>query len=375
MSDDRGTMSETTPGSLTAEQHHILSAIPVDRRPLRRAICVVILFFGVIGVGSVFSPGLITSTAGQVTTLVFCATTIPVAIWFRTIDLDTLWWSPDAPSARWRGLAFIAWADIGTASVHLSVDNPLLGIVGAVLFAPLCAFAAFFGTRSTLVVHVVCINAYLVTMAVRLVLADVVPSPVVAVGAAGCGVIGLNATTLLLTVFSGHIKSALRSQRRETDTDPLTGLWNRRGFDYHAARLVETAAADTPIAVLLVDIDRYKQFNDTHGHHRGDLALREIAGVLQGFDATSVVGRLGGDEFGIVTVSERPAMADEVCTAIRAADISGLTVSVGGTRLRRGGVDDLQIALVIADNALYVAKRDGGGRSHQIATATSCGDL
>ena len=59
----------------------------------------------------------------------------------------------------------------------------------------------------------------------------------------------------------------------------------------------------------------------------------------------------------------------------RAAAIAGLTVSVGGTTLRRGGVDDLQVALVIADTALYVAKRDGGGRAHQIASATALGDL
>lgn len=368
-------MSEKRPGSLTAEQHHILSTIPVDRRPLQRAICVVIVLFGVVGLSAVFSPGLITTTAGQVTTLVFCATTVPVAIWFRTIDLDTLWWSPDDPSVRWRGFAFLAWADIGTSAVHASVDNPLLGIVGAPLFAPVCAFGAFFGTRAALIFHTVWINGYLVVMAVRLVESDLVPSRLAAVGAAGCGVIGLNATTLLLAVFSGHIKNGLRAQRSETDTDPLTGLWNRRGFDYYAARLVETTSDDAPISVLLVDIDRYKEFNDTHGHHRGDLALREVAGVLSRFGDTSVVGRLGGDEFGIVSVSARPTLADEVCGAVRAAAIAGLTVSVGGTTLRRGGVDDLQVALVIADTALYVAKRDGGGRSHQIASATALGDL
>ncbi|MBE7162190.1 MAG: GGDEF domain-containing protein, partial [Williamsia herbipolensis] len=80
-------------------------------------------------------------------------------------------------------------------------------------------------------------------------------------------------------------------------------------------------------------------------------------------------------EFGIVSVSARPTLADEVCGAVRAAAIAGLTVSVGGTTLRLGGIDDLQVALVIADTALYVAKRDGGGRSHQIASATALGDL
>ncbi|WP_299573726.1 diguanylate cyclase [uncultured Williamsia sp.] len=368
-------MAETTPGSLTAEQHHILSAIPVDRRPLRRAVCVVILLFGVVGVSAVFSPGLITTLTGQITTLVVCATTIPMALWFRSTDMDTLWWSPEDPSVRWRGFGFLVWADIGTSSVHASLANPLLGLVGAPLFAPVCAFGAFFGTRATLAFHTVWINGYLIVMAVRLVESDLVPSTPAAIGAAGCGVIGLNATTLLLAVFSKHIKNGLRSQRRETDTDPLTGLWNRRGFDYHAARLVETTSADAPISVLLVDIDRYKKFNDTHGHHRGDLALREVAAVLGRFGDSSVVGRLGGDEFGIVSVADRPTFADEVCRAVRAADIAGLTVSVGGTTLRRGGVDDLQVALVIADNALYVAKRDGGGRSHQIAGASALGDL
>ena len=89
--------------------------------------------------------------------------------------------------------------------------------------------------------------------------------------------------------------------RREADTDPLTGLANRRGFDVRAQRLTATCEHNgTPAAVLMIDIDHFKAINDTHGHDGGDIVLRAVADTLaRGARPIDLVGRLGGEEFAV----------------------------------------------------------------------------
>jgi len=153
-------------------------------------------------------------------------------------------------------------------------------------------------------------------------------------------------------------------------TDPLTGLVNRRGFDdalarEHARRL----RGGPPSALLLVDIDHFKQVNDTWGHPAGDETLRRLGGLLAGtFRADDVVGRIGGEEFAVLLVDCEPADAAErargLCAGVRTRALGWqhpITVSVGVA----SGLDRTRTAadlMAAADAALYAAKAAGRDR-------------
>ncbi|MEA2595877.1 MAG: hypothetical protein QOF01_2346 [Thermomicrobiales bacterium] len=155
--------------------------------------------------------------------------------------------------------------------------------------------------------------------------------------------------------------------------DPITRLPNRTRFcDLVARALEEATAARSTVAVLMVDLDRFKQVNDAFGHAAGDRLLADVGRRLRGALRTEdIVSRLGGDEFacllvGPTTLREAVSLAERVLAALSApADILGQSVvpgaSVGVACVPAAGsnVDDI---LAAADMALYEAKRRGRGR-------------
>jgi diguanylate cyclase (GGDEF)-like protein len=162
-------------------------------------------------------------------------------------------------------------------------------------------------------------------------------------------------------------------------SDPLTGLANRRGFLDEGGRVWAAHPADEPIALLAFDLDRFKTINDRHGHAVGDEVLKLFATVARdvvGRDAILV--RLGGEEFAAILPSEDAQRARRIGERIarrfsdEAARLDGLaveaTVSMG---LATPGPDrgDLSELLASADRALYQAKTLGRNRL-EIATAT-----
>lgn len=155
-------------------------------------------------------------------------------------------------------------------------------------------------------------------------------------------------------------------------TDELTGIANRRAFLRHLDREIEGATEfGLPLAVAMFDVDHFKAVNDRHGHAVGDRVLRQIAAranaVVRSGD---VVGRLGGEEFGIVmsgaTAEDATVIAERLREAMemsRGADdpfLPGVTISVGIAV--REGQRDAAALLNAADEALYVAKGDGRNR-------------
>ena len=147
--------------------------------------------------------------------------------------------------------------------------------------------------------------------------------------------------------------------------DPLTELDNRRGF----LGALERAKASGRGAVLLLDVDHFKDLNDAHGHPAGDAALRRIARVLrEGVRSDDTVARLGGDEFGVVlpgaTLEEAEGLAHALRTAIRDArpgpEAQRLSVSLGVAELGRGDAGERVVER--ADAALYRAKAAGRDR-------------
>jgi diguanylate cyclase (GGDEF)-like protein/PAS domain S-box-containing protein len=153
--------------------------------------------------------------------------------------------------------------------------------------------------------------------------------------------------------------------------DFLTGLFNRRHFELELARETgRVARYGSPGAVLVIDLDNFKDVNDTFGHKAGDDVLKGVAGLLrQRLRHTDVVARLGGDEFAVLLTQadadQAQRMADEVVkalgrqTAVLADQSIRVTGSIGVTMF--DGLTDIEI-LAYADRAMYEAKEGGRNR-------------
>jgi two-component system cell cycle response regulator len=158
-------------------------------------------------------------------------------------------------------------------------------------------------------------------------------------------------------------------------TDELTGLYNRRYLLAHLDELVARVSRDgLDAAILLVDIDHFKQVNDTYGHAAGDDVLRELAArATNTVRSVDLVARLGGEEFVVVMPETGPAIAVAVGERLRLAIANEpftirasderlpITVSIGITSATAGG-DDRDRLLKRADDALYCAKAEGRNR-------------
>ena len=169
-----------------------------------------------------------------------------------------------------------------------------------------------------------------------------------------------------LTINNAHLQAEVA---RLASSDALTGLANRRQLDFALSREVaRTVRTKEPLSVALIDIDHFKDVNDTLGHVAGDEVLREVAGALaRSVRDVDLVARYGGEEFAIVLPNCGSAGALVVIERVRAAvaSVSGVakvTVSAGiATGAGEGAEGDSLIAA--ADEALYESKRAGRDRA------------
>jgi len=181
-----------------------------------------------------------------------------------------------------------------------------------------------------------------------------------------------------LARLNARLDEALRTAEVQARTDPLTGLHNRRAMD---AALAAGAGAAAPFGLIHVDLDRFKQVNDTLGHAAGDAVLAAVARRLQAEVRTQdIAARIGGDEFlvllpGLVDLSVLGAIATRLIARLEepvvvdghACHISasiGYAVSSG---YPAGAVERM---LSDVDAALYRAKGAGRGRAVAAATAS-----
>jgi diguanylate cyclase (GGDEF)-like protein len=175
-----------------------------------------------------------------------------------------------------------------------------------------------------------------------------------------------------LSIANRRLLLALRGQ---ANTDGRTGLTNSRAFDEQVERRLAARAAEGRghAAVLMLDLDHFKDFNDRYGHPAGDEALRVFAGLLsEGVREQDIAARYGGEEFAVYLAGLNELEAGEVAERIRERTESTiiplgpgqtgrLTVSIGVAIVPEDGADRVMI-LKAADAALYQAKLAGRNR-------------
>lgn len=204
-----------------------------------------------------------------------------------------------------------------------------------------------------------------------------------------CGFLVVTATMSAVTAW--HLEKQSRQSFLEgrliaqlAEHDALTGAKNRRVFDEHLARLWQQALDDgRRLAILLLDVDHFKAYNDRYGHQAGDATLRRVARAVQGqiHRPLDVLARYGGEEFAALLYDVDGRQALEVAERMRLA-VSSIAIEHRDSRAARMvtisvGVAAIQPscgrtplgALQLADEALYAAKMQGRNRVHQAAEA------
>jgi diguanylate cyclase len=178
-----------------------------------------------------------------------------------------------------------------------------------------------------------------------------------------------------------NVKSKLEEYKKLADTDPLTHIWNRRAFDRRIARIYDSPKSIMFNALILADIDRFKEINDRHGHPVGDKIIQIIAGILHSQARDDMfVARTGGEEFAVVIEGSEEsvfAFAERLRKAIgetqfgigqTGEQFGPVTISMGICMATEAdGPEDLYAK---ADRALYRSKV-GGRNQVSVYAATS----
>jgi diguanylate cyclase (GGDEF)-like protein len=181
----------------------------------------------------------------------------------------------------------------------------------------------------------------------------------------------LYAVATAFVIFMLVSERAVTAHRTAASMDPLTGMFNRRGFAEATSRVIEREAnAGRPVTVLIFDIDHFKSINDRFGHPAGDEILKLFAAVVVNtLRITDLSGRIGGEEFAAllpcsledaVIAAERVREAFESSGIVDETGPVDTTVSIGVAGGPAG--TELEVLLAAADTALYRAKRGGRNR-------------
>ncbi|NQE47691.1 GGDEF domain-containing response regulator [Herbaspirillum rubrisubalbicans] len=165
--------------------------------------------------------------------------------------------------------------------------------------------------------------------------------------------------------------------QRLTNTDGLTGIANRRYFDYYLGAEWRRARRDAvPLSLLLIDVDFFKRYNDNYGHVAGDTVLRRVAQIIDDTiqRPADLAARFGGEEFAMILprtpIEGAHSLGQKLCQRIEAnqvpherSDISAwLTVSIGAACVIPGQEQDISELIEMADRRLYLAKQQGRNR-------------
>jgi diguanylate cyclase (GGDEF)-like protein len=242
---------------------------------------------------------------------------------------------------QWVLHALIATSTISTAAVIARAATGLGMVVVACAYLWLAIYVNFFFSRRAARLHMALIIATLVTAFL--------------VGRASVPVEAWLFIAVSLVLPGEVIGRQSARLRHEANTDPLTGLLNRKGLAPAAERALSLAdRTGIPITVALVDLDDFKLVNDREGHHEGDRLLVRMARVWEEeLEPSDIFARLGGDEFVLLVLGSSKSECDHLFERLRF--ISPTPWSAGVVSRRPG--EDLSSCLKRADATLYETKR------------------
>lgn len=272
---------------------------------------------------------------------------------------------------RGQSIAFVMTGCVAIGGGCLWQAEPLVGLMSCCALSVTGGYIAFFHTAKYMVLNFWLAAAIGAWQAVRL-------------AATGQPMLAFTSYFLVLelnVIVPCAIQIVVRAvwvDLLRANRDPLTGLLNRRACDRAVVGRMLAGANHMLLAVAMVDLDRFKKLNDTHGHAAGDEALIAVAGALTAAcEETTVIGRVGGEEFliaDIVTTEQLPGWGRHFCDAV-AAIKHPVTASVGiATLPLRSAASEhpdqaFHQLIAHADSAMYEAKRCGGNqtRNHELA--------
>jgi diguanylate cyclase (GGDEF)-like protein len=262
-------------------------------------------------------------------------------------------------------LTVLSNASIALAA--LSQSGPVAAVLACTTFATMASYIALFHTAPLMLYNFLIaalVGAYeFVRLCSRY-----------GIVAGICGYEILLILNMAVPIGVQAVVYVLRTDAIRSERDQLTGLLNRVAFRRRAKVLFEKLHDEfSHFVITVIDLDRFKQVNDLHGHSTGDAALVSVARALRDTadgDATTIIGRAGGEEFVIAAgwhPNEVGTRAQQICDAIARLPFR-ITASVGtaGAHLdsRVHEPDALITALTVAaDDAMYVAKRRGGNQA------------
>ena len=270
-------------------------------------------------------------------------------------------WLSRWPTRR-QSVAFTAAGSLCIATGSLLQQNPFVALLAGSAMAIPGGYFAFFHTAKYMAANFLLAGAVGAVEVARLV-------------ADGQAMLGVNGYCLLLelnVVAPFAIQAVVRALGLDllrTDRDPLTGLLNRRACDRAIVGRILASGDHSYLAVAMLDLDRFKDLNDSRGHAAGDEALVAVARALTAVcNETALIGRVGGEEFlvaDIVRTPQPPDWSRLLCEAVAKA-ASPVTASVGTATLALGTVGSdgaeraYRLLVADADTAMYEAKRHGG---------------
>jgi diguanylate cyclase (GGDEF)-like protein len=237
------------------------------------------------------------------------------------------------------GIAGLSWLAIPV--ITLSSRFPMRGVVVGVAIASALTLAVAFG-----------VDAHAVVNTPQLVLAPM-------------------ALILSAAVLSTALMQSDIQHRSDAVIDQLTGMLNRKALTVRVQELAQQSeVTGEPVGVIVADLDRFKNVNDTHGHAAGDAVLKEVAYLLRKqLRAFDLAYRLGGEEFLILVpgsdLTQTAELAERLRDGVAATTVGGglsVTMSLGVGASQHDERFDYAAVFAVADEALYRAKRNGRNR-------------
>jgi diguanylate cyclase (GGDEF)-like protein len=266
---------------------------------------------------------------------------------------------------RTMAILFALLSNGSIALTALAQSDPMIAMMACTTFATMASYIALFHTAPLMAYNFVVASGIGAFEGVRMA----EKSSIVTAIAAYALLLLLNLAVPFGIQVVVHV---LGADAVHAERDQLTGLLTRRAFHRRATACLEQGGRQRAfVVVTVIDLDRFKQLNDSYGHSTGDDALVSVSRALRDTnDDSAVIGRSGGEEFVIADIchpDDVSRKAEQLCEVVASLPF-GITASIGTAGIhpacRTGNRGDLLLELIAAaDAAMYTAKRRGGNQA------------